>query len=118
MSLTNDNLIHLVFDCFDKRPSFLLDLLVLILDDPRTRIGAADLVGVPDDLLLELVGEAVAAVEGVDALLDELSEDLQVKHLLQKRLQRQMTRRHEDVVVERNRFALLEKQKKFCNNLI
>jgi hypothetical protein len=41
-----------------------------------------------------------------------------VKHLLQKRLQRQMTRRHEDVVVERNRFALLEKQKKFCNNLI
>ena len=103
---------HLIFDCLDERTSFLLDLLVLILDDPRTGIRTADLVRIPDDLFLELVGEAVAAVEGVDALLDELSEDLKVKHFLKERLQREVARRNEDVIVERYRFALVGKSKK------
>jgi hypothetical protein len=32
---------------------------------------------IPNDLFLELVGEAVAAVQSLDAFLDKLAKDLQ-----------------------------------------
>ena len=54
-------------------------MLVLALDDPGAGIGAAGLLLVPDDLLLELVGEAFLLQDRRDAFLNELPKDLQRK---------------------------------------
>ena len=76
---------YLSFDRFDESPSFFFDLLVLVLDYSRAGIRTCDFVRVAHGLLLELVGEAVPAVQRVNSFLNELTEDLKVKHLLKMR---------------------------------